>query len=199
MWKADYKFIGGFLTLWGSAPQLLYCWRISCICPSVSAVAPLRPDGIQTHSVSGHDIFGAILVSGTVPGILGNGLLGALEQVCNLDREWQYCYNLLLVFWLVQAKTGVTIFSMIISFWVEAPRQAFPESRNYPFAIAQTRQWACWILPRSQLKVYTLGSLIFTAYCRVRHTVTNSTRRAEPGEHFWTREVPLAGWQAVTF
>ena len=53
----------------------------------MSAVAPLRPDGIQTHSASGYDIFGAILVSGTVPGILGNGLLRALEQVCNLDRE----------------------------------------------------------------------------------------------------------------
>lgn len=60
-----------------------YCSRISCICPSVSAVTPLRPDGIQTHSASGYDIFGAILV----PGILGNGLLRALEQVCNLDRE----------------------------------------------------------------------------------------------------------------
>lgn len=86
-WRAECKFIGGFLTLWGSAPQLLYCSRISCICPSVSAVAPVRPDGIQTHSASGYDIFGAILVSGTVPGILGNGLLRALEQVCNLDRE----------------------------------------------------------------------------------------------------------------
>ena len=53
----------------------------------MSAVAPVRPDGIQTHSASGYDIFGAILVSGTVPGILGNGLLRALEQVCNLDRE----------------------------------------------------------------------------------------------------------------
>lgn len=31
----------------------------------MSAVTPLGADGIQTHSASGYDIFGAILVSGT--------------------------------------------------------------------------------------------------------------------------------------
>ena len=67
---------------------------------------PLWPDGIWAHSASGYDVSGGIVVSGAMSGILGGGSLGALEQVCTLDKELatllQFASG---VCWLVWAET----------------------------------------------------------------------------------------------